>query len=242
MANTKAYIQSLQNKDGDDVYPVTVGDAVYIQTTSGDTVTQTKLSSKLKEMETNFTDGCSTIVSALTELGVTPEATTPAGIAAAIKKMYEDRYNSGVEQGHKDVVADPAAYGLITEEKYNAYGEAQYNAGIAFADSRVNTSSASYSEGKEAGISYAISNLNGTSFGTVTTSADGENDYSGVRVRYACSASVTPTISNGTISLTLRVWGTIYGDDWDSGWTQDVSASYDHTKTRAFTLTRNDVT
>lgn len=88
MANTKAYIQSLQNKEGADVYPVTVADAVYVQTTEGSTTSQQKLSAKLKEMETNFTAGCNAIIDKIKSLGVTPSKTSPEGIAEAIGNLY----------------------------------------------------------------------------------------------------------------------------------------------------------
>lgn len=210
MANTKAYIQSLQNKDGADVYPVTVADAVYVQKSDGSTVTQTKLSAKLTEMEKNFTDGCNTIVSALTELGVTPEATTPTGIAAAIKKLYSDRYTSGVEQGHKDVIADPGGYGLITKTDYDNYGKEQYNAGITFADSRVNTESASYVTGTAYGKKTAKASI---SFSRINTNP--YTDSYGSWVNATGYGALSVTLADGKLSAVLSGYGSgeIVGND-----------------------------
>lgn len=225
MANTKAYIQSLQNKDGADVYPVTVADAVYVQASDGSTITQTNLSAKLTEMEKNFTDGCNTIVSALTELGVTPEATTPAGIAAAIKKLYSDRYTSGVEQGHKDVIADPGGYGLITKTDYDNYGEEQYNKGVSYADSRVNTESASYVKGKTDGAAEGIKGL------TASAQTGGQSIYQSNTVgavwgEVKGEIYAYANIENGV--LTVYTSGNVegIGQRWeDDGWTDIAKAS-----------------
>lgn len=220
MANTKAYIQSLQNKDGADVYPVTVADAVYVQKSDGSTITQTKLSKKiteiestqsgfsstLSEMEKNFTDGCNTIVSALTGLGVTPEATTPAGIAAAIKKLYEDRYNSGIKKGHDDVIADPASYGLISQAKYDAYGEERYEAGVAD------------------GAKNALATLSFDSF-SASFSYDNVSDE-GTKARVVGKGNASVYAKNGTVYLSINGSGTATSWQWsDPNWISEHSTS-----------------
>lgn len=214
MANTRAYIQSLQNKEGVDVYPVTVGDAVYIQTSDGSTVTQKKLTAalseidtKMSEMETNFTDGCNTIVSALKELGVTPSATTPEGIVTAIKEMYANRYSLGFSNGAADVVADPAKYGLITEDEYEAYGTEQYNKGVSD------------------GTTEGIKNL---SVSSVTTSCSGSCDAdSGSRLEMSSNASATAYIRSGRLYVSVNMSASGTASHWDSGsWTQKVSDGY----------------
>lgn len=170
----KGYIFQMETRDGDDVYPVTKADAVYLQETSSDgTTTQQKLSDKIEAMTSSFTAGCNTIVAALTELGVTPEATTPEGIAAAIQQMYTDRYDAGVEQGHNDVIADPGAYGLITQEAYDKHGEEEFLAGVEYADGRVNKESASFTAG------FDDADIEIEHYGGGDGDGDGINYYSG---------------------------------------------------------------
>lgn len=92
----KGYIYQMETRDGDDVYPVTKADAVYLQETSSDgTTTQQKLSDKLKAMTTSFQAGVDTIVAKFRSLGVTPSASTPDGIAAAAQTMYNNQYTAG---------------------------------------------------------------------------------------------------------------------------------------------------
>lgn len=199
----KAYIQSLQNRDGDSVYPVTTGDAVYLQKTDSDgVITQQTLTKKLESMETSFQDGVDTIVAALTELGVTPESTTPAGIAVAIKAMYSARYDAGVEQGHKDVIADPGAYGLITQDEYDAYGVEKYDAGIKYADSRVNTSSASYTQGYSDGKLGASISASMASQVTATATIDTGGYYAQAR-GYIQKMDIA--LSDGVLTLSGNV-------------------------------------
>ncbi len=144
MADTTAYVQKLMDKEGNEIYPITTASAVYVQTTSGTTTSQQKLSDALSEMKTSFQDGCDTLVSKLTALGVTPASSSPADIAAAIDTLYANRYSAGVEQGHADVIADPGTYGLITEEAYESYGTTRYNAGYEAGKSAVTSSPNSY--------------------------------------------------------------------------------------------------
>lgn len=49
-----------------------------------------------------FQDGCNTLVSACTTYGATPESNSPAHIAAAIAKIYNNRYSAGYNQGIED--------------------------------------------------------------------------------------------------------------------------------------------
>ena len=50
-------------------------------------------------MTENFQDGCDTIVAGCTTYGATPTSNSPTDIVNAIKKIYTDRYNSGVTNG-----------------------------------------------------------------------------------------------------------------------------------------------
>lgn len=160
MADTSAYIQKLMDKEGNDIYPITTASAVYVQTTSGTTTSQQKLSDALSEMKTSFQAGCDTLVSKLTALGVTPASSSPSDIAAAIDTLYANRYSAGVSKGHADVVADPGTYGLITEDDYETYGTQKYNEGKNAVINSPNTYSlytktqydANYESGVEGGI------------------------------------------------------------------------------------------
>lgn len=221
----KAYIRELLDFDNSQTLPVTVADAVYVQKTdSSGTVTQQKLSAKLTEMESNFTDGCNTIINALKELGVTPSATTPEGIVAAIKQLYSDRYNSGVAQGHADVIADPGGYGLITQDEYNTYGQNMYNAGVTYADGRVNTSSASYTQGYSNGSKNALANLSFSSFAAYFSYSETSDE--GTKARVVGSGQATCYAQNGTIYLTVRGDGTATAWQWSNpNWVSEHSTS-----------------
>lgn len=217
-----AYNRLITDESGDAQYPVTNSDVVFIQETQSDgTIKQQTLTAKLKSMETSFQDGVDTIVAKLKSLGITPDATTPAGIAAAIEKMYADR----LEQGHNDVIADPGAYGLITEEEYKAYGEEQYNKGVSYADNRVNTESASYGKGKTDGAAEGIKSLK------ASAQTGGQSIYQGNTVG-AVWGEVKGTIyafaniENGV--LTVYTSGSVegVGQRWDTDdWTDVARAS-----------------
>lgn len=215
-----AYNRLMVDENGDAQYPITTTDCVFLQKTGDNgTITQQKLTDKLSEMETSFQDGVDTIVAALTELGVTPESTTPAGIAAAIKKMYTDRYDSGVEQGHQDVIADPGAFGLITEDEYKKYGEVRYNAGITYADSRVNEESKSYTTGVADGKIGATSTVSAT-ISVPNTDFYGDNAW----CRAAGRGRATATLANGNLKLT--VYCRAFAEAYDiSGTTEEYSTT-----------------
>lgn len=222
----KAYIQELQNRDGDSIYPVTTADGVYLQKSDASgVITQQTLSSKLESMETSFQDGVNTIVAALTELGVTPESTTPAGIAAAIKTLYSDQYAAGVKKGHADVIADPGSYGLITQTQYENYGKTcytnGYNAGVTAADNRVNTSSASYKSGYSAGVSAGIAGLNKSVTASCTYSGEADD---GSRIKLDGGGSATATIQNGVLTVSVSANCTGKADHYSNGeWVHRVT-------------------
>lgn len=220
-----AYNRLITDESGDAQYPVTNSDVVFIQETQSDgTIKQQTLTAKLKSMETSFQDGVDTIVAKLKSLGITPDATTPAGIAAAIEKMYSDRYDSGVEKGHTDVIADPGAYGLITEEEYKAYGEEQYNKGVSYADNRVNTESASYVTGTAYGKKTAKASI---SFSRSNTNQ--YTDSYGSWVKATGYGALSVTLADGKLSAGLSGYGSgeIVGND-DQNHT--ATASYSGTQ------------
>ena len=233
-ASEKAYIQSLQDKEGNAVYPITTADAVYLQEKDQDgTIKQQTVSAKLKSMETSFQAGVEALVSRLTDLGFAPENSTPDGVAAAIQKMYEDRYNSGRAQGQADVKADPGAYGLITTEQYNTYGDQRYNAGVADADARVNGSSASYKAGYNAGVPAGKNAAYAQVSTSCSWSGDNKGDY-GTRAATSGSASATATLQNGR--LTIAISGQSSGTGWrwiNSDWKDQISTSGSGNKSNA---------
>ena len=67
---------------------------------------------KIKKIEQDFRDGCNVLVSTCTTYGATPASNSPAHIADAIGQIWKNRYEEGRIQGHKDVIADPGAYGI----------------------------------------------------------------------------------------------------------------------------------
>lgn len=223
-----AYIQGLVDKEGNSIYPPTVASAVYVQTKSGTTTSQQKLSDKLSDidstvtdMKTSFQDGVDTLVNKLKELGITPSENSPSGIAAAIQTVSETYYNigytaanetvtttsasytAGVTQGHNDVIASPGDYGLITESDLETYGTEKYNSG--------------YAAGKVA--------VNGTVSATCSWSND-QDGNDGTRAATSGGASATATISNGKLSISVS--GNSSGTAWrweGSSWTNQYSCS-----------------
>lgn len=226
-----AYIQGLVDKEGNSIYPPTVASAVYVQTKSGTTTSQQKLSDKLSDidstvtdMKTSFQDGVDTLVNKLKELGITPSENSPSGIAAAIQTLSETYYNigytaanetvtttsasytAGVTQGHNDVIASPGDYGLITESDLEAYGTEKYNSG--------------YAAGKVA--------VNGSVSSTASWSGSVEGEWQGVKAGTDGSVTATASISNGKLSVSLSGSSTGHAWLWDSGsndWINRVDSS-----------------
>lgn len=105
-----SYIQSLKNQDGDNVYPVTVADGVYLQETQSDgTIQQQTLTQKFAAMTKSFQDGVNTIVAKITSLGVTPKETTPEGVAEAVDSLYKGVTVS--QTVHENIVTATATNG-----------------------------------------------------------------------------------------------------------------------------------
>lgn len=96
----------------------------------------TTINNTIAEMKQSFTDGCNTLVNKLKELGVTPSSSSPTDIAAAIEEIYNSRYTLGKTDG------------------------------IAEADARVNTESASYTSGRTQGQTDVVNSPNSYSLYT----------------------------------------------------------------------------
>ncbi len=103
------------------------------------------LSNSIKNIEKSFRDGCSAIMAACQGQGVAPASNSPSHISAAIAAIASSKYNVGVAaadaranpasanwqsgraQGQADITGNPNAYGLYTQEQYNA----NYTAGAS---------------------------------------------------------------------------------------------------------------
>lgn len=243
-----SYIQSLSNRDGDDIYPVTTAAAVYVQTqSSSGTYTQQSLDKKLEEMETNFTDGCSTIVTALKELGVTPENTTPAGIAAAIKQMYEDRYAAGQESVTVTCTMEGRKATATTSTGKTATAEAPLGTGNGILDMTLTPEGATtvteyLSEGYYYGGTIVADGTDAfnacktalSGAVTVTSGLDAEAEE---RAYLDTTFSGTASIKDGVLSLTISSSGTARSVTWKDGSpdnTYTASDSRSKTGTKSF--------
>lgn len=240
MADTNAYIQKLMDKEGNDVYPVTTASAVFVQTKSGDVISQQTLESKLASMESSFQAGCDTLVNKLKTLGVTPASSSPTDIAAAMDTLATNKYNAGV---------------TAADARVNT-SSASYSQGVTDADARTNTSSASYSAGRSQGQADVKANPGG--YGLITQ--DDYNNYgtscynngvaagkaavsgsvsvncswgtsregdSGVKCATSGSASATASISNGKLSISVSGSSSGSGWEWDGeqGWIHQLDCS-----------------
>ena len=67
----------------------------------------------------SFQDGCNTLVSKCTELGVTPISNSPNDISNAIQTIATNNYNSGRTQGQQDVISNPGGFGIATRSGYS---------------------------------------------------------------------------------------------------------------------------
>lgn len=103
------------------------------------------LSNSIGNIEKSFRDGCSAIMAVCQGQGVAPASNSPSHISAAIAAIASSKYNAGVAaadaranpasanwqngraQGRADITGNPNAYGLYTQEQYNA----NYTAGAS---------------------------------------------------------------------------------------------------------------
>ena len=89
----------------------------------------------LRNIKQSFQDGCNTLVSKCTELGVTPSSNSPSDISNAIQTIAGNTYNNGYyngrAQGQQDVKNNPNGYGLYTQQQYDQNYNNGYNAGVS---------------------------------------------------------------------------------------------------------------
>ena len=94
-----------------------------------------ELNDECNNIKQSFQDGCNTLVSKCTELGVTPVSNSPSDISNAIQTIANNQwsagntngwssghtagYNEGRTQGQNDVKGNPNGYGLYTQQQYD---------------------------------------------------------------------------------------------------------------------------
>lgn len=245
MAETKAYIQELADKDGNKVYPVTKAEAVYMADNT------TTLDKQIESMQQSFQDGVDTLVNKLKSLGVTPEENSPAGIAAAIDVLAQNKFNDGVAS-----IKIPATVSIATN---GGAGQENYDIADGYYTEAVVDQSGAYNAGRLQGREDVKANPNGYGFytgeqynafgeskfnegkaavkGSVSASCNWSNDNQsdvGTRAATSGSASATATIENG--KLTVSVSGSSSGTAWrwiGDGWQDQSSTSANGNRSNA---------
>lgn len=152
MAETKAYIQELADKDGNKVYPVTKAEAVYMNDNT------TTLDKQIENMQQSFQDGVDTLVNKLKSLGVTPEENSPAGIAAAIEVLAQNKFNDGVAS-----IKIPATVSITTN---GGVGQENYDIADGYYTEAIVDQSGAYNAGRLQGREDVKANPNGYGFYT----------------------------------------------------------------------------
>jgi hypothetical protein len=165
MAETKAYIQELADKDGNKVYPVTKAEAVYMNDNA------TTLDKQIENMQQSFQDGVDTLVNKLKSLGVTPEENSPAGIAAAIEVLAQNKFNDGVAS-----IKIPAIVSITTN---GGAGQENYDITDGYYTEAIVDQSGAYNAGRLQGREDVKANPNGYGFYTEAQyTAFGESKFS----------------------------------------------------------------
>lgn len=161
----KAYIQDLTDKDGNKVYPITKAEAVYMADNA------TTLDKQIENMQQSFQDGVDTLVNKLKSLGVTPEENSPAGIAAAIDVLAQNKFNDGVAS-----IKIPATVSIATN---GGAGQENYDIADGYYTEAVVDQSGAYNAGRLQGREDVKANPNGYGFYTGEQyNAFGESKFS----------------------------------------------------------------
>ena len=147
MAETKAYIQELADKDGNKVYPITKAEAVYMADNA------TTLDKQIENMQQSFQDGVDTLVNKLKSLGVTPEENSPAGIAVAIEVLAQNKFNDGVTS-----IKIPATVSITTN---GGAGQENYDIADGYYTEAIVDQSGAYNAGRLQGREDVKANPNG---------------------------------------------------------------------------------
>jgi hypothetical protein len=161
----KAYIQDLTDKDGNKVYPITKAEAVYMSDNA------TTLDKQIETMQRSFQDGVDTLVNKLKSLGVTPEENSPAGIAAAIEVLAQNKFNDGVAS-----IKIPATVSITTN---GGAGQENYDIADGYYTEAIVDQSGAYNAGRLQGREDVKANPNGYGmYSEAQYTAFGESKFS----------------------------------------------------------------
>lgn len=185
MAETKAYIQELADKDGNKVYPVTKAEAVYMKDNA------TTLDKQIETMQQSFQDGVDTLVNKLKSLGVTPEENSPAGIAAAIEVLAQNKFNDGVAS-----IKIPATVSITTN---GGAGQENYDIADGYYTEAVVDQSGAYNAGRLQGREDVKANPNGYGFYT----EDQYNAFGGAKYNEGVAAGKNSASARASCSVDL---------------------------------------
>lgn len=232
-----SYIQSLKNQDGDNVYPVTVTDAVYLQETQSDgTVQQQTLTQKLAAMTQSFTDGVNTIVAKITSLGVTPKETTPDGVADAVDDLYnsvtvsqtvnENTVTATAKNGNTSTATVPLGNGdgnLTLDLSAEGAENTDYDMGAGYY--HAGTISVNGLESYKAGYQYAVERLHiDKGKGNMCERHVYRDDYDA-----HAYVNIDPVkLVNGKLTVTLKMYLSLYdgSGNGSGGWGTASTASF----------------
>lgn len=207
MAETKAYIQELADKDGNKVYPVTKAEAVYMADNA------TTLDKQIENMQQSFQDGVDTLVNKLKSLGVTPEENSPAGIAAAIEVLAQNKFNDGVAS-----IKIPATVSITTN---GGAGQENYDIADGYYTEAIVDQSGAYNAGRLQGREDVKANPNGYGFYTedqynAAGSANYNNGFEAGKSQFnkafaiVIGSSASRSSEDDSIVTYLAAKGTVY--------------------------------
>lgn len=182
---TKAYIQELADKDGNKIYPVTKAEATYMSDN------KTTVEQKVTDMQQSFQDGVDTLVNKLKSLGVTPEENSPAGIAAALDVLAQNKFNDGVAS-----IKIPATVSITTN---GGAGQENYDITDGYYTEVVVDQSGAYNAGRLQGREDVKSNPNGYGFYT----GDQYNAFGNSKFSEGVSAGKSSASARASCSVDL---------------------------------------
>lgn len=238
-----AYIQTVRNKNGDSVYPVTKSDAVYFKEDDS----QQTLTDKLKSMEDAFQDGIDTITNRMSDLAFPPSESTPDGIAEGITKIYNERFSAG----QNDVTVSQTVSGRTVTATAS-------NGKTSSASVALGTGSGSHTFTlTPTGNNKATKSMSAGYYNAGTVTADGTKSYSagqasvtgdmaqfsttfsgdkadGKRARFETTIYGTASIVDGLLTVTISGTTTAKANHWegdDDEWGTTVSVTNSGSKT-----------
>lgn len=129
----------------------------------------------------SFQDGCNTLVSKCTELGVTPISNSPIDIAQAIEDIYDNRYNEGYEDGKADSpISSGSLVASFKGSHYHDYTDTGSQSGsVDFDCSRIWVSCAGFTNHNAVLQVYGSS----SSLHSISLNSNGNYEWSGTGIR-----------------------------------------------------------